>query len=63
MRGSFIHRTFGRQAFGRDPASYDATRPPYPEWVFDFLRERCGLGPDTVTSRLDPGRGRQLVNC
>jgi SAM-dependent methyltransferase len=57
MRGSFIHRTFGRQAFGRNPAGYDAARPPYPEWVFDFLRERCGPVPGTVTFEIGAGTG------
>lgn len=57
MTGSFIHRTFGRQAFGRDPAAYDAARPRYPEWVFDFLRERCGLAPGTVTFEIGAGTG------
>lgn len=27
----------GRQAFGLDPAGYDAARPPYPDWVFDRI--------------------------
>lgn len=48
---------FGRQAFGRDPAGYDAARPPYPEWVFDFLRERCGLAPGTATFEIGAGTG------
>ena len=64
VRGSFIPRAFGRQAFGRDPASYDAARPPYPEWVFDFLRERSGLVPNTVTFEIGAGTGtatRQLL--
>ena len=52
-----IHRTFGREAFGRDPAGYDAARPPYPEWVFHFLRERCGLVPGTVTFEIGAGTG------
>lgn len=57
MRESFIHRTFGRQAFGRDPAGYDAARPAYPDWVFDFLCERCGLVPDAVTFEIGAGTG------
>src|SRR5215469_11238742 len=57
MPGSFIQRTFGRQAFGRDPAGYDAARPRYPEWVFDYLRERCGLVPGTVTFEIGAGTG------
>ena len=48
---------FGRQAFGRDPASYDGARPAYPEWVFDFLCERCGLAPNTVTFEIGAGTG------
>ncbi|HEX3472696.1 MAG TPA: class I SAM-dependent methyltransferase [Silvibacterium sp.] len=64
MRESVIHRTFGRQAFGRDPAGYAAARPAYPDWVFDFLGERCGLGSDTVTFEIGAGTGtatRQLL--
>jgi SAM-dependent methyltransferase len=57
MRESFIHRTFGRQAFGRDPAGYDAARPAYPDWVFDFLCERCGLVPNAVTFEIGAGTG------
>lgn len=58
MREGFIHQRFGREAFGRDPAGYDAARPTYPEWVFDFLRERCGLAPDTVTFEIGAGTGK-----
>jgi SAM-dependent methyltransferase len=57
MRGSFIHRTFGRRAFGGDPGGYDAARPPYPEWIFDLLRERCGLVPGTATFEIGAGTG------
>lgn len=57
MGESFIHRTFGRQAFGRDPGGYDAARPAYPHWVFDFLCERCGLAPNTVTFEIGAGTG------
>jgi SAM-dependent methyltransferase len=48
---------FGRQAFGRDPAGYDAARPAYPEWVFDFLCERCGLAPNAATFEIGAGTG------
>src|SRR5215831_17358679 len=64
MREAFIDRTFGRQAFGRDPAGYDTARPAYPDWVFDFLRQRCTLVPDTVTFEIGAGSGtttRQLL--
>jgi SAM-dependent methyltransferase len=53
----FIHRTRGREAFGRDPGGYHAARPAYPEWVFDVLRERCNLAPNTVTFEVGAGTG------
>lgn len=57
MREPFIHRTFGRQAFGLDPGGYHAARPSYPDWVFDVLRERCGLAPNTATFEIGAGTG------
>jgi hypothetical protein len=38
-----IDPKFGRVAFGDDPAGYHATRPEYPDWVFETLRDRCQL--------------------
>src|SRR5215472_3130616 len=64
MNEFVIPRTFGRQAFGRDPGGYDSARPAYPDWVFDFLGERCGLASDTVTFEIGAGTGtatRQLL--
>lgn len=58
MRDSFIQQKFGREAFGRDPAGYDAARPAYPDWVFDLLRERCGLVPGTVSFEIGAGTGK-----
>jgi SAM-dependent methyltransferase len=57
MTGSFIDRMFGRRAFGLDPAGYDSARPAYPDWVFDFLRERCGLVPNVITFEIGAGTG------
>jgi SAM-dependent methyltransferase len=57
MRESFIHRTFGRQAFGCDPGGYHAARPAYPDWVFDVLCERRGLAPNAVTFEIGAGTG------
>jgi SAM-dependent methyltransferase len=57
MRESSIHRTFGRQAFGLDPGGYHAARPSYPDWVFDVLRERCGLAPNAGTFEIGAGTG------
>lgn len=54
---STISKTFGRQAFGLDPAGYHAARPPYPEWIFDILQHRCGLRSHTVTFEVGAGTG------
>jgi SAM-dependent methyltransferase len=57
MTESSIPRTFGRQAFGLDPGGYHAARPSYPDWVFDVLRERCGLAPNVLTFEIGAGTG------
>lgn len=53
-----LARSFGRQAFGEDPANYDAARPDYPGWVFEELRARCGLGPGCATFEVGAGTGK-----
>ncbi|MBR0894822.1 class I SAM-dependent methyltransferase [Bradyrhizobium tropiciagri] len=53
-----LERQFGRQAFGADPAGYDAARPDYPDWVFETLSARCGLGWNTVTFEIGAGTGK-----
>lgn len=52
-----LPRAFGREAFGADPAVYDAARPEYPDWVFDELAARRGLGPGTVSFEIGAGTG------
>ena len=52
-----IDRTFGRRAFGTDPASYHSVRPQYPDWVFTSLVERCGLGDGKSSFEVGPGTG------
>jgi len=54
---SVIDKEFGREAFGLDPAGYHAARPGYPEWVYDVLRERCGLGAGTAAFEIGAGTG------
>jgi hypothetical protein len=49
--------SFGRAAFGDDPAAYHAARPAYPEALWDRLGERCGLGPGTAVFEVGPGAG------
>jgi SAM-dependent methyltransferase len=57
MMESFIERTFGRRAFGGDPGGYDAARPAYPDWVYQFLRDRCDLKANTPTFEVGAGTG------
>lgn len=53
-----IEKSFGRQAFGLNPAAYHAARPDYPDWVFDMLVSRCGLRPGTSVFEIGPGTGK-----
>jgi SAM-dependent methyltransferase len=57
-RSRELARSFGRQAFGEDPANYDDARPDYPSWVFEALRARCGLGPGCATFEVGAGTGK-----
>ena len=57
MEKPVLSLEFGRHAFGADPAGYHAARPAYPEWVFDTLRNRCGLRAHTSTFEIGPGTG------
>lgn len=52
-----LSRAFGREAFGADPAAYDAVRPAYSAWVFDELVERGALRPGTVSFEIGAGTG------
>ena len=52
-----IDKTFGRRAFGADPANYATARPSYPKWVFGTLRDRCGLGPGAAVFEVGAGAG------
>jgi SAM-dependent methyltransferase len=52
-----IDLRFGRQAFGADPGAYHAARPAYPDWVFEFLRDRCGLKHNTAAFEIGAGTG------
>jgi len=53
-----LGRDFGREAFGANPANYDAARPGYPDWVFDTLRDVCGLGPGGRVFEIGAGTGK-----
>jgi SAM-dependent methyltransferase len=58
MPREVIHRTEGRNVFGRDPAAYERGRPGHPERVYQVLRERCGLRPGTSVLEIGPGTGQ-----
>lgn len=61
-----LMRSEGRSLFGLDPEGYAAGRPPYPRWVFDVLRSRCGLRPTVRVLEVGPGTGlatRPLVEA
>ncbi|HXQ09588.1 MAG TPA: class I SAM-dependent methyltransferase [Caulobacteraceae bacterium] len=53
-----LDRRFGREAFGDDPANYDAARPDYPVWVFETLVERCGLAAGAAVFEVGAGTGK-----
>jgi SAM-dependent methyltransferase len=55
---SQLDRRFGREAFGADPAGYDAVRADYPDWVFEALRTECGVGAGSAVFEIGPGTGK-----
>ena len=52
-----LQRDEGRHLFGLDPSGYEAGRPDYPSFVYDVLRDRCGLGPGAQVLEIGPGTG------
>ncbi|HWB25489.1 MAG TPA: class I SAM-dependent methyltransferase [Chitinophagaceae bacterium] len=52
-----LDKSYGREAFGNNPAGYHAARPLYPAWVFETLRERCGLHTNTRVFEIGAGTG------
>ena len=57
MSTPIIDRSFGREAFGLDPAGYHAARSPYPDWVYEVLVDRCGLRPGAAIFEIGAGTG------
>lgn len=57
MGNSSIPLPFGRQAFGADPHGYHMSRPAYPGWVWEVLRDRCGLQPGVAVFEIGAGTG------
>jgi SAM-dependent methyltransferase len=52
-----ITRRVGRRIFGLDPGGYHNSRPGYPDWVYQTLCSRCGLGHGAATFEIGPGTG------
>jgi hypothetical protein len=57
MKHPAIDLKFGRQAFGLDPLNYHNARPGYPDWVYELLREKCGISNSSATFEIGPGTG------
>jgi SAM-dependent methyltransferase len=57
MPNNTLSRTFGREAFGSDPANYHAARPPYPEVTWEALCRRANLGPGIDILEIGAGTG------
>jgi SAM-dependent methyltransferase len=59
-----IHRSEGRNLFGLDPQGYDASRPDYPDWIFEELSTSRALFEGAATVEIGPGTGlatRRLI--
>ena len=52
-----LQREEGRHLFGFDPSGYEAGRPDYPSFVYDELRDNCGLTPGARVLEVGPGTG------
>ncbi|PII38028.1 methyltransferase type 11 [Sinorhizobium meliloti CCBAU 01290] len=57
MTSDVLARSFGKEAFGLDPQNYHTARPPYPELVWDALRERAGLRRGISVLEIGAGTG------
>lgn len=56
-----IHNSPGGTKFGEDPVLYDFARPPYPAPLFDWLRARCQIGPDSDCLEIGAGTGHATL--
>jgi len=56
-----IHNSPGGTKFGEDPLLYDFARPPYPAALFDWLRHRGQLGPDSDCLEVGAGTGHATL--
>lgn len=56
-----IHGSPGATKFGEDAERYDFARPPYPADLFDWLRQRCDLGPASDCFEIGAGTGHATL--
>jgi hypothetical protein len=61
MTTSAPRRSFGREAFGDDPANYHVARPHYPEATWQALSKRANLGPGVEILEIGAGTGLQKL--
>ncbi len=54
----YIDRTEGRKLFGLDPRGYDDSRPEYPSWIYERLRDTGALREGATTLEIGAGGGR-----
>lgn len=57
MTSDVLARSFGKEAFGLDPQNYHTARPPYPELVWDALRQHAGLRRGISVLEIGAGTG------
>lgn len=56
-----IHSSPGGTKFGEDAALYDFARPPYPDELFQWLRDACRLGPQSDCFEIGAGTGHATL--
>ncbi len=56
-----LERSFGKEAFGADPANYHSARPPYPQAMWDALVERAGLRAGIDILEIGAGTGLATI--
>jgi SAM-dependent methyltransferase len=66
VESSFDMHRQRRGLFSSDVEAYDVGRPPYPERVYELLRQVCGLDAGTRVFEIGPGTGQatgRLLDC
>ena len=56
-----LERSFGKEAFGADPANYHGARPPYPQATWDALVQRAGLRAGIDILEIGAGTGLATI--